>query len=242
MEVVTLKVAHRGEQCRYRIQIEPDAGASAPLLTSPSGSLEYGIQDGGPNVTADSRVEKFGMFSDMQREASHQFEIRVAPGQDVRAGRYTGHIRVSLFKDDNGLDTFQDERIVEVVADVAPTVSASFGTDPLAGSRSADIDFGVLSRNQSRSLQFSVAANTGYSLSLSSRERGRLKHEFTDFGIPYDLVLDGREIDLETAEHDQHLTGLQSSQHDLRFDVSSDPQTALAGFYSDQLTIVIAAQ
>ena len=103
------------------------------------------------------------------------------------------------------------------------------------------VDFGALMKGQEKSLDFSVAANTPYSIDLLSENAGELRHEFTPNGIAYELRMDGQLVHPAAGTETTILQGSTSSQHRLDFMIRTDTALALAGKYSDRLTLVIGA-
>ena len=241
-ELGAVAIEHRGESCTYIVRIEPDTGAGQAVLRSGSNTLNFQIDPAGRDtVQSVNVVEVPGSIPRGQPQRQANFQISIPPGQHVPAGQYTGRLMVSLFDSRDGGQELVTRQTVDVVTQVAPSVVASFGSDAQAGIKSMDVGFGTLMKGQEKSLEFSVAANTPYSIDLLSENAGQLRHEFTSNGIAYDLRIDGQLVQPAAGTETTILQGSTSSQHSLDFMIRTDTALALAGKYSDRLTLIIAA-
>tara|TARA_R100001244_G_scaffold28828_2_gene28175 strand:- start:832 stop:1779 length:948 start_codon:yes stop_codon:yes gene_type:complete len=241
-ELGALTVEHSGEACAYIVRIEPDAGPGKATLHSGSDTLDVRIDQAGREISSgDNVVEVHGSMPRGQPQRQIKFQVTLPPGQRVRAGQYTGRLAVSLFESRDGGQELVTQQTVDVVTQVAPSVVASFGSDAQGGIKSMDMDFGTLMKGQEKSLDFSVAANTPYSIDLLSENAGELRHEFTPYGIAYDLRIDGQLVQPAAGTETTILQGHTSSQHRLDFMIRTETALALAGKYSDRLTLIIAA-
>jgi hypothetical protein len=241
-ELGTITVEHGGDECTYMVRIEPDGGPGRAQLHSGSNTLTFQIDHAGrDSVQAGNVVEMRGSLSRGQRQRQAGFQISLPPGQRVPAGQYVGRVIVSLFDSRDGRQDLITRQSVDVVTQVAPSVVASFGSNAGGGVHSTALDFGPLMKGQEKSLDFSVAANTPYSIDLVSQNGGKLRHEFSDNGIGYDVRVDGRLVEPAPGEETPLLKGSSSAQHSLDVLIRTDTSYALAGKYTDRLTLVIAA-
>lgn len=241
-ELGTLTVEHSGEACAYIVRIEPDTGPGKAALYSGAHSLDVRVDQLGREISqGDNVVEVHGSMPRGQPQRQVKFQVSVPPGQRVPAGQYVGRLAVSLFDSRDGGQELVTRQTVDVVTQVAPSVVASFGSDAQAGIKSMDVGFGTLMKGQEKSLDFSVAANTPYSIDLLSENAGQLRHEFTSNGIAYDLRIDGQLVQPAAGTETTILQGSTSSQHRLDFMIRTETALALAGKYSDRLTLIIAA-
>ncbi|WP_143435423.1 hypothetical protein [Henriciella aquimarina] len=242
-EVAAIEVEHSGESCSYTVRVEPDGGPGTASLFSGPNALAFNISETGrPDGPGDNVVEVTGMIPRGHPQKQARFQVVIPPRQTAPAGQYVGRIAVSLYKDNGGAREFVAQQSVEVAVDVPPKVAASFGTDPHAGVKSMALDFGTLLQGQEKSLDLSVDANTLYSVDLVSENAGELRHEFTSAGIPYEVRMDGQLVQADGVPGDARiLEGVSGGQHSMAFMVTGNTFTALAGKYSDRLTLVITA-
>lgn len=241
-ERASIKIEHAGDTCAYILRVEPDGGPGSATLHSGGDSLVFSVDHvGRPNGRGDNVVELNGSILRGQRQKQAGFEVSIPSGQSVRAGQYVGRLVIYLYEDQGGARDLVSQRVVEVAVDVEPKVVASLGSDPHAGTKSMTMDFGTLVRGQTKTLDFSVDANTLYSVGLMSQNGGELRHEFTSAGIPYEVRVDGDTVQPTEASETTVLSNSSDAQHNMQIMITGNTNSALAGNYSDRLTIVIKA-
>lgn len=240
-ELATIAIEHGGDGCTYIVRIEPDGGPGQAQMHSGPNALIFQIDHAGrDSVQAGNVVEIQGSIPRGQRQRQAQFQISLPPGQLVPAGQYIGRVLVSLYDSRDGGQELVTRQSVEVVTRVAPSVTASFGSDARGGLRSTTLDFGPMRKGLEKSVDFAVDANTLYSIYLLSQNGGELRHEFTPTGIAYDLRIDGKLVAPAPGAETALIKGATSSQHRLGILIRPDTTHAPAGKYTDRLTLVIA--
>ena len=242
-EIAKVLIEHEGDSCPYTLRIEPEAGPGTAYMYNGQDALAFEISPPGRSGNSGSNmVEIAGNVARGQFQRTIPFDVQIPAGQRTVAGRYAGRLEVSLYPDTSAAGEPADRQYMEVVVDVLPRVDASFGTDPLARRKSRRLDFGTLRKGQKSSVDFSVTANTGYSVKMVSDNRGALHHEFTPSSIEYDVYLDGNPVSIEeSASREVLLSGASSSQHSIDLLITGDTDKALAGNYTDRLTLIISA-
>ena len=241
-ERVTLELRHDGGACEYRVSIETtDRGQ--PRMASGSDTLNFALIDGRDRRLSNGEPAIFtGYFSEGYGQTTLDFYIEVEPGQRVDAGDYLGELIVSIEDASEGMNELVGQTSLNVEATVPAFVNASIGDNPLAGKTNSKIDFGQFKRWQKEALRFSIDANTGYSISMESLNDGAMKHHVSDAEIAYQIRLDGRRISRDALTNaDSVLNGFGFNIHDFEVEITSNINRAVAGYYSDQVTIVISA-
>jgi hypothetical protein len=228
--------------CVYTLLVEPEGGASH--LTSGSDTLDFSVRAFG---SARSGIVETVEFNGTTRGggrlgATQQIELMIPPGQNIQAGVYRGFVKASLYRDLDGLLELSDQQSLEVIAEVPPRVSASFGSDPGANQTRQSIDFGVLGPALSERLNFAVNANTGYEIRFQSRNESTLLHEHENIRIGYQVWLDGQSVTMDQIASTTAQSSANSpSHHNLEFRIPEESVSGVAGIYSDELTVVITA-
>ncbi|WP_146739706.1 hypothetical protein [Hyphomonas pacifica] len=242
-ETSKVLIKHAGDSCPYTLRIEPEGGAGTAYMYNGQEVLEFEVSPPGRSgALGNNIVELSGNIARGQFQRTVPFEVQIPSRQKTLAGRYTARLEVSLYSDASSVGELADRQYMELVVDVLPRIDASFGTDPVAHQKSQTLDFGTLRQGQKSSLDFSVTANTGYSIKMVSDNRGVLRHEFTQSSIDYDVFLDGNVVSLEgSPPNDILLSAVTNSHHRMDLLITGNTETGLAGHYSDRLTLVISA-
>lgn len=239
-----LKIRHRGAACAYILQIEPADGSAQPEMRSVNDAIRFDIRAEGRQGNASNQmIELHGNFYESQVIKTAAFEISIPTGQSALAGDYSGELIATLFIDNDGIKEFISSGPMRVTTHVQPRVSASIGQDASGGQHSANLNFGQLRSGEQKNLSFTVAANTYYQVAFKSLNEGRLRHAHTSSLLDYEISIDGHTLQRDSlADGTPVMRGQQSSQHDVAIEITGKTATALAGHYSDLLTIVISAE
>ncbi|MDD2729945.1 hypothetical protein [Malikia sp.] len=229
--------------CRARLQVET-ADQTSNLLSlgnDPTGLRVTLSQDAaGRQAIPVAPQDMTSVQLDLDRQASMVLWATRGTGQWISPGLYRGSLRLTLL-DEQGQTL--DRRDVEFKSMIHSVVHAQFGqSNSASGLNSTRLDFGELRQGARRSAALAVQANTGYTITLSSANGGRLVHNSLAQGrVAYQLRLDGRPVALN-----QPIAGLSANRpgrqsHDIEVEIGS-MQQVLAGEYRDSLLITISGQ
>lgn len=240
---LTVRSRHHKTGCRARLQAEAadQAGNLLLLGNDPAGLRITLAQDTAGRQAIPVAPQD---MASLQLEPDQQAQLVLwavrSPGQWIGPGLYRGSLHLTLL-DEQG--RMLERREVDVQSIIAPVVQAQFGQSAsAAGLNSTQLDFGELRQGASRSAALAVQANTGYTLTLSSMNNGRLVHgSQAREQIGYQLRLDGRPIALN-----QPVAGLSTirsgrQRHEIEVEIGAMKQV-LAGEYRDSLLITISGQ
>lgn len=153
----------------------------------------------------------------------------------VAPGSYSDSPVITLYEDSFGALRRLDESLLRIHAHVAASISLTLG---LGGQ--ANLDFGSLEANASRSLDFMVIANVPYDIVLESENNGALvaKSNHISGRIPYLLEFDGVLASLDgTGQFALGATPVKSL-HTLRIAIGPFGDV-VSGTYDDHLTVTI---
>lgn len=239
-EKAVIDIRNRGGACDYFLEIKPDAGNYR--LASGHGFLDFSLRtQGGPSTDTGA----FILEGRAARSGGGQFNaflIDIPAGQKAGAGTYEGELILSLYQDRDGAMMLADTSRIRVRVEVWPRVVAAIGADPASGRKDARIDLGLLRPGASALMEFSVAANTAYTITVHSDHGGALRHDRSPALLDYELFLGTARLELNSAEGAViRGSGETSRQHGLQLRLS-DFKTAPAGHYSDQLILTISAE
>jgi spore coat protein U-like protein len=174
----------------------------------------------------------------------------VPAGQMAEAGKYDDRLTVNLYQMSGGQPGQRhDSETFEVEATVGSTMQTKLIVGGVSGrldGRVATLDFGDLETGKTLSFDLEVAGNVPYEVRLQSENRGAFTG--TDSGnrdgrITYTLSMNGRSLSLTgTAEVDVAAPhgGTLTNEHNFTVQVG-DTSRALAGRYSDSLTVTVSA-
>lgn len=240
---LTVRPRHPKTGCRARLQAEAaDQAGNLLLLGDDPAGLRVGLaQDAAGRQAIPVAPQDMATF---QLEPDQQAQLVLwavrSPGQWISPGLYRGSLHLTLL-DEQGRTL--ERREVDFKSLVPSVVQAQLAKSNLAAGLSVTrLDFGELRQGASRRTALTVRANTGYTLTLSSANNGRLVHSsLARERIGYQLRLDGRPVAL-----DQSIPGLSairsgSQRHDIEVEIGT-MQQVLAGEYRDSLLITISGQ
>jgi spore coat protein U-like protein len=256
-QVVTFEIRHRGDACAFIVAASYSPGAGgARRLAGPGGTLDYQLYVDRsltrvlkdlPGATPQEVI--VGAAPAGNNDQALEFVMSIPPLQVVAAGTYEDELDFSVYEGVPGAATLRDQRRVRFEARVDPVVQFTFaaGTVFDAAQRSARVDFGVMQAGTTRDLGLGARGNTYYRISLSSENRGVMRH--VDPGdnsvVPYALSFDGRPIPLNqhsaAAVEDAAPTDAVGRRHTFQFTVG-DLGTASAGDYQDVITVTMTAR
>ena len=222
--------------CAYSLVVDP----STSTLSGASGTLELVLSrdPGGMDLASTSVDPASSPFTGAGSTGDvDEFPIYLSlpAGQSIEAGEYAGTIPVQLFLVKDGIAVQADEAAIDVYASVGARLAVSA---PGFSSGVADIDLGDISEGFSRAMQFEIAGNAPVSVSVSSLNRGALKHERAEVYVPYRASLDGIVMDTSSGMDSTRLDISPSRTETVFLELSADPvYTPVAGVYTDVLTL-----
>lgn len=242
-ETVLIELRNTGGPCEYEIEIVPTDGVAR--IVNRQGGVNYllrsdqrpsSLQDGG-------RLILKGRFTRTGGVAQAGFSVELPAGQYAPAGHYTSDLDVSVYRLEAGLPQINDTRRIRLGADIWPRVSASIGVRADGGVKSASVGLGILRTGLEHQLDFSVYANSAYSITIASDNAGHLKHHKADILIPYTLSLDGSSLGESRLMGQESISfGAIGRLHDLRIRLGRIAPGHTAGVYTDRLVVTIRAE
>ncbi|HKJ74310.1 MAG TPA: spore coat protein U domain-containing protein [Alphaproteobacteria bacterium] len=266
----TLTVRHRGEACRYFVTFSQGRANSYERAMFRRGeSLEYNLYR---NATLDTPLKdrpeaqsnevlqgRFGSERDGWRRGRGRkrgrriqrldYFMSIAPLQIVSPGVYRDTVRVRLYEGTPSHPVRRDERTLTVTTLVQAAVQVSIGETGAAFDprrTQEKLDFGELEKGEKAYADLMVRANTGYYIIISSRNRGRLRHDRRRRNtVGYRFEFDGTRINLRRRRVWLRFaaggTALGSSRHPMAVTIG-DVANAPAGPYSDTMTFTVRAR
>ncbi len=171
------------------------------------------------------------------------FEFRVPTEWGLKAGTYSEQLQFSLY-DTGGV--LRDTAIVTVTITIPRAVSIRLVGAVLGdgGAGPARVDMGTLSSTtETRSPDFAARIfSTGpYLVSFSSANLGNLLNENGRDKIAYRLYFDGQLVDLAGVNAFAYPSATSSTGDFRPLRVIVPAATAVAGHYSDQVTVTVSA-
>lgn len=254
---ITLERTNSDNQCR-KFEVGFSTGVSGNYnrtMTSGSEVVAYNIyQDNTSNVPLKTLADATGnnesisiKMKNNEFVISTTFEGRlVVPnlGRTVLPkGNYTDLITATARPDRNNVvSTTKNFQVsLNIPAEIDISLVNSGGTfDPTK--TSFTMDFNVISAGDTREVDLKVKSNAGYSLSLSSQHGGAIKHQSSNFSIPYQMKVNGgiRQFSgpsvplvIGTGTGNTPAGGVNFS---LSMEIG-DPANKLAGPYEDVITV-----
>ena len=235
-----------GEACNVSARVELRAEAFG--LSSETGGqrLDYALVDerGGADVTprAGQSARRIGARALALAPGERgllRFSFSAAPSSVPAAGRYSQHAYLNLESNGESLT----EKPITLGLDVpAAAVMGLKGEMRRSRGGAATIDLGDLTEGR-RNLRTSlyVMSTAGYSVSVRSENRGRLRQGSTDWYVPYGISLGDRSMDLARGgRFDIVSKTARVDDYALTIDVGSIAGKR-AGDYTDTLTFTVAA-
>lgn len=256
-QIVTFDIRHRNDACSFIVTASYTPGPNGERhLIGPGGSLDYQLYVDRamsrvlkdlPGATAQEVI--VGSAPAGTNTQQLEFTMSIPPLQVLAAGVYEADVDLSVYEGALGAATLRDQRRIRILARIQPTVQFTFaaGTVFDPNQRSARVDFGTMQAGTARDLSLGARANTYYRISLSSENRGTMRHvDPTDNSVvPYSLTVDGRVIELNrpspTAVDDAPPTDATGRRHGFLFTIG-DLGAASAGDYQDVITVTMTAR
>ena len=240
-EPVLLTVRHAGQACRWFVVVHGVEGG----LRGAGDTLAYDILDApaGRSIAARDPLgtlatRRSGAFAGGEDQVQLPLFVALPPSQPVAGGTYTGQAIVSLYRDAGVPELIRQIPLV-VSARVPPVVSVS--APAFATARTTTLDLGRLENGAAATVDFTVTANVGVTVTLSSQGRGRLVHATGLTGIPYTATLAGRPADLSATSAALSLPRTTTPRAlPLTITVPA-AKGAAAGRYSDTITLTFSA-
>lgn len=166
------------------------------------------------------------------------------------AGNYTNSFTVTLYKGTISNPIYVSSRQMTLNNNAQKRVDIS--VLPSGGSFDINhvtetLDFGPLSTGQTKSCDIRIKTNSGYKLSATSLNNGRLKHESDNKFIPYSTKFAGEEFSLNTTREVASASSNQvvSPASGILVPVSvtiGNMNNPRSGNYSDTITLSVTAQ
>lgn len=171
------------------------------------------------------------------------FQIGVLTEWGLKAGTYTEQLELSLVNDSG---TIVDRTTLTITIVVPPAVSLRLVGAVTGGAMGGPvrIDLGNLSTTaETRSQPFAarILSTAPYVVNFSSTNLGRLAHDQANAQIAYRLYFDNSLVDLAVTNDFPYLSATPRSGDSRPMRIVVPAVTALAGRYSDQITITVSA-
>lgn len=178
-----------------------------------------------------------------QRSWAVPYQIGVPTEWGLRAGTYVERLQLLLI-DRNG--NVADRSTLTLTVVIPSAVSVRLIGAVIGGeSRGpAQIDLGDLSSSrETRSQRFGalIFSTAPYVVRFSSANRGNLLHEQGREQIPYRLIFDGALVDLAGSSEFPYLDPTPRGGDRRAMNIVVPPAVALAGRYSDRITVTVTA-
>ena len=204
--------------CQARLQAETtDMSGNLVLLGNDPAGLRLSLaQDAGgrqPMAVAPQDAAAFQLEPGQQTQLT-LWALRGA-GQWISPGLYRGSLRLNLL-DEQGRTL--DRRDIELQSIAPPIVQTQFGlSNAASGLNSTQLDFGELRQGARRSAALSLQSNTGYLITLTSTNNGKLVNSsYAQEQISYQLRLDGVPIALNQLVMGPAMSRPGRQRHDCR--------------------------
>jgi spore coat protein U-like protein len=175
-------------------------------------------------------------------DVSFDFYSVFPGGQIGPGGTYRDSLTLTVYELSGGVPgRVLDTRTVQVRARMLETVQASVqiggGSVPLSGSTSI-LNLGTLVTGSRGDFSVVVSGNAEYDLRLESENKGRLSGG--SGSIPYSVAINGQGVAMSSAVTLQY-GGIGTRTHAIGVTIG-DVGNALAGTYSDNLSLTITAR
>lgn len=239
--------AAMGGPCEATIRIarvgsSPDPDFPAYTLRAPGNRQIEVLPDPSMGGTSDSDVIISNAPSGPQGRAV-PFQVGVATEWGLAAGTYVEQLRLSLV-DRSGIVT--DTTTLTITIVVPPAVSLRL-VGAIVGDGSAGparVDLGNLSSvRETRSDRFGalIFSTAPYVVRFVSANAGNLLHEQGREKVPYRLFFDGSAVDLAGNSEFAYLDRTPKGGDRRPMSIVVPPAVALAGRYSDRITVTVTA-
>lgn len=231
-----------GDQCPTQLRISRAAPGdpATPLYVLLSNSQQISIAPNEQTATSSSDI---GITAGAGSSGSlSPFELRLPTEWGLKAGDYDEPLLMSLIGPDGAvLDRLNLNVHIIIPAAVALNLVGATG----GGAGPAQINLGLLSSTQQvRSPPFGarVWSTSPYNIAFRSENHGALAQSDGTDTIPYQLTMDNRPVDLSGGAAHFIFVRHTSSQGDSHpMSILVMPVRALAGHYSDRVTVSITA-
>lgn len=190
-----------------------------------------------------------GSFSGNLHQARSEFFINLNLNENrlVSFGNYAQSYTLKLFEGPFGQGILRDQKIILVSYLQTRFTELSLvpiGSAFIQSSLSQSLDFGPLKEGSTRGFDIVMLHNAGYSISISSLNDGKLKHETKNNYVLYDLTIDGSPVSISYLASIIKIGNGISSPNGTRLPVFvkiGDVSKATAGTYTDVITINVAS-
>jgi hypothetical protein len=236
----TIQVANlSGEGCRYRAYFR-----RSPTTAQFSSRLKYDLtNDTGQSLlveTAGAGVSRFLLSPPLSGYAvqSIGFNVLVERGQIASPALYVDRIELVLSSEDGQTELAHGDYYLWISVQSISMISVT------GGGVSTSVPFNTLATGMSRSLILEAKSNTGYTISFTSSNGGKLSLDPPIAGqswvIPYKMTVDGAPSSLNGQPLSLGGTPVSGQQsHSLTFQII-DADRKRAGRYKDVITVRIA--
>lgn len=235
------------QPCEARIRIarligSPDPEVPPYWLRAPGNGRIEVLPNPASGGTADSDVVVANAPPGPQGRAV-PFQIGVPTEWGLRAGTYVEQLQLMLI---DGAGNVADRSTLTLTIIIPPAVSLRLVGAVIGGEGGgpAQVDLGSLSSTQeTRSQPFGarIFSTAPYAVRFSSVNLGNLLHEHGREQIPYRLYFDGALVNLEGANAFPYLQHTPKAGVLRPLNIAVPPVVALAGRYSDRVTVTVTA-
>lgn len=240
-ETIPVAIRNRGgEACSLTVRLSREE-------FGPDG-LSYSLHSGSQTLTAAASESVGDVSSDVRVSVAAGFTgtplpllLHLPMEWGVKAGTHTDRLSLSLMGPSGAV---VDRLRVTLNVTVPPAVTLRL-VGAIGDGAAAQVELGPIhALRETRSLPFGIRiwSTSGYRVELSSRNRGRLLHEKGAHGIPYLLTLDGRPVVVSGASIPFSVPRHTNSLGDYHpLGIVVPPVSAVAGTYTDQITVSVTA-
>ena len=170
-------------------------------------------------------------------------------GNTIPRGYYYDNVQVSIYSiRNNGRLEYDDTTTMTVLLYIASQIDVSLvdeGGTFDASATSKIVDFGILTKNQTKGVDLRVVSNTSYRVRLSSTNGSKLKNSVGNGTVAYSLKVNNTTVNLtpgNTLEIGSgNNTGNEGDKFNLKFQITDDPTNLPAGNYQDNITVTAVA-
>jgi hypothetical protein len=236
-----------GGPCEATIRVArvgaPPASGFPPYLLRAAGNQRIEVlPDPASGGTADSDVVIANAPPGPQGRVV-PFQIGVSTEWGLRAGTYVEQLELLLI-DRNGEVTDRSSLTISIVIPSAVSLRLVGAVVGDGRSGPAQVDLGNLSStSETRSDRFGarIFSTAPYVVSFSSANQGNLLHDQGSEQIPYRLFFDGNQVNLAGISEFPYLDSTPQGGDNRPMSIVVPPVVALAGRYSDRITMTVTA-